>query len=402
MKAYLLGVFSVMLIALFSCSEAQPKFPTESFNEMRGELIADGRVALMETDYQLDSSSGLFEVTVITTVDSAVEAIQDWADLQDDIKLNKVKILPDQELSSNWALIRLSAANIRAEGRHSAELVTQAIMGTPVRVLQKKDDWYRIRTPDRYIGWVDPAALTMKSSSELDEWRQSPRAMYMGFSGRAWVAPQPNVQAVSDLVMGAILIETGKQQRGFKEVMLPDGRLAWVAAEQLESLEEVIRQTQEVQAAQLEWAGKEMMGVPYLWGGTSSKGVDCSGFTKTLYWMNGWVLPRDASQQVHVGKEVPVTDSLEELKAGDLVYFGRYRQDGSPKVTHVALHIGERMILHSSGEVKIESLNPTDSLFNEYRYSSILSARRILGQGTQFGIQTIAKHPWYITQDLLQ
>ena len=97
-----------------------------------------------------------------------------------------------------------------------------------------------------------------------------------------------------------------------------------------------------------------------------------------------------------------MTDSLEQLEEGDLLYFGRYREDGSPKVTHVALHIGDRMILHSSGEVKIESLNPTDSLFNAYRYNSILSARRILGQGTQFGIQTVAAHPWYFTQDLLQ
>jgi SH3-like domain-containing protein len=402
MKASLLWAIAILSIIFYGCEEDHVDFPQQSFDEMRSAFIEDGRVALLEADYRLDSLTNQLEVRVLTTVDTALQAIQDWANQEKGIRLQEIQLLPDDHLAASWALVRLSAANIRSEGRHSAELVTQAIMGTPVRVLQEKNDWYRIQTPDHYIGWVDPSALSFMTSTELEEWRQSERVMYMEFSGRAWAAPQPNVQAVCDLVMGAILIPTGQQKRGYKEVQLPDGRLAWIGAEEAESLEEVIGRTEEVQAAELEWSGKEMMGAPYLWGGTSSKGVDCSGFTKTLYWMNGWLLPRDASQQVHVGKEVPVTDSLEQLEEGDLLYFGRYREDGSPKVTHVALHIGDRMILHSSGEVKIESLNPTDSLFNAYRYNSILSARRILGQGTQFGIQTIAAHPWYFTQDLLQ
>ena len=104
---------------------------------------------------------------------------------------------------------------------------------------------------------------------------------------------------------------------------------------------------------------KQYVGIPYLWGGMSTKGFDCSGFVRTVYLMNGVVLPRNADQMVSLGVEV---SDFTKLKAGDLVFFGQkgglLKKD---KISHVALYIGDGRIIHSSHIVRINSLNKDDA-----------------------------------------
>src|SRR5699024_4878699 len=94
---------------------------------------------------------------------------------------------------------------------------------------------------------------------------------------------------------------------------------------------------------------KTMTGAPYLWGGTSTKGMDCSGFTKTIFFMNGWVIPRDASQQVHAGESIDTSEGFDNLRPGDLLFFGRPATETSPqRVVHVGMWIGNNEFIHSS------------------------------------------------------
>jgi hypothetical protein len=137
------------------------------------------------------------------------------------------------------------------------------------------------------------------------------------------------------------------------------------------------------------------MGTPYLWGGTSIKGVDCSGFVKTVYFLNGCILARDASQQALYGKDIPINNEF-EFNPGDLVFFGRHAKEDKPeRITHVGLYLGDSEFIHSSGMVKINSFDSTQANYSRYRTISLLKVRRIFGNIDSQGIQSVKNHPWY-------
>ena len=93
-----------------------------------------------------------------------------------------------------------------------------------------------------------------------------------------------------------------------------------------------------------------LSGKPYLWGGTSTQAMDCSGFTKMAYYLNGYVIPRDASQQVNAGVDVPLDNDFSQLRRGDLLFFGTYREDGSERTTHVGFYVGDGRFLHAGAD----------------------------------------------------
>jgi len=135
---------------------------------------------------------------------------------------------------------------------------------------------------------------------------------------------------------------------------------------------------------------KSYLGRPYLWGGTSGNGMDCSGFTKTVLFQNGWLLPRDASQQVLVGMPIETDTTLKNILPGDFLFFGRKANDQqTEKVTHVAIYLGEGEIIHSSGYIRIQSLKRGDSTFTEQRLRSLLKATRPLMAPKEHGIHSL-------------
>lgn len=295
-------------------------------------------------------------------------------------------------LASQSALVNISVCNIRSIPKHSGELSTQSIMGTPLKVWKQSDNWYLIQTPDHYLGWVDGGGIALLNDDDMQQWKSSDRVVITTHG--AFVKDPLSENIVTDLVQGAIVKQYGIEG-GKRLVELPDGRRGYVPMESgrsfIEFFEEPIDPVEDI----IEDA-YTFMGRPYLWGGTSERAMDCSGFTKTIFYLNGMMLPRDASQQVHVGQPVETDEDLRNLVRGDLLFFGRKAAPGvKERITHVAVYLGEGRILHASGRVKIESLNPKDPDFAADRLATLVRAKRMTGSEASESVIRMLDHPWY-------
>lgn len=155
---------------------------------------------------------------------------------------------------------------------------------------------------------------------------------------------------------------------------MPDNRVGWVEEELV--LDEIAFRHIQADPDRIVSTAEVFLGIPYLWGGTSAKGFDCSGFVQTVYRMNNISLPRDANQIVTEGGLVEMDDQLENLKKGDMLFFGP-RQD---RINHCAVYIGGRRYIHSSTSsslVGLNSLDPEDPLYHEYLHETLRVVRRI-------------------------
>jgi len=283
-----------------------------------------------------------------------------------------------------WALASLSVSNLRAIPDHASELVSQVMMGTPLKVLDFKDKFYQVQTPEGYLGWLDAKGLVLLTEEEFDTWKKSHRFFYNRISGLA-TDINTDIDIVTDLVLGD-LFEGEQNGREMMKIKLPDGRTGFVARAECISFEEWISLEPDVESI-IAFA-KRMMGFPYLWGGASTKAADCSGFTKLMYYTQGIILTRDASQQVRYGQPIDIS-RLENLELGDLLFFG----NSAERPGHVGIHLGNGDFIHSSGRVHISSIIPGDPKHDPNR--NFVAARRIVNSPDSEGIIKVKNHPWY-------
>ncbi len=290
----------------------------------------------------------------------------------------------------NWALPRISVACMRAKPGHSSELVSQAIMGMPLRVLEKDGDWWSVETPDGYTGYIVDNSLAEKTAEEMAAWRTAPRLVVTApYQTRAYSSPTASGvrEAITDLVNGNIVEGSlDAPVNGRVEITLPDGRKGWADAADLTEISQWA--AQDFNPDVILDVAYSMEGTPYLWGGTSAKSLDCSGLAKVSYLANGIILMRDASQQAKTGRRIEAKD-WRTCRAGDLLFFGNPK---TGRVTHVAIYDHDGNYVHSSGRVKRNSVDPDSPA---YLTTPFLHAVRIAGSEGTPGITLARNHPWY-------
>ncbi len=227
----------------------------------------------------------------------------------------------------NTFLSTLSCIPCRQEANDRAEMVNQILFGEAYSVIEKKDKWLYIKTlHDKYEGWIDHRQH--EESQEADE----------NLSATLLRALSPDSR-LTDESGQSILISPGSP-------------LPWACHGQIGLNGRIFNihgSAGEGDKSRLIEFAMQFLNTPYLWGGRTIWGIDCSGFTQVVYAMAGQRIPRDASQQVHLGETV----DLDNTQPGDLAFFHNTAQ----KITHVGIVLQDQRIIHASGKVRIDVLD---------------------------------------------
>lgn len=276
----------------------------------------------------------------------------------------QVHLLPDSTVAGRTAgVVAVAVGNLRREPRHGAELVDQAILGTRLSILRERRGWYQVKTEWNYIGWMTGSSIAFRTDTPAPDVRV--RVNLAAIRATADATSALRLQAP----FGAAF-ETVARGGGFREIRLPDASTAFVSERDIEPIPDP---SPAPDGYRLVATASRFQGLPYLWGGNSSSGFDCSGFTQTVFREQGIQLPRDANMQIRLGTDVDTTGRFSNVQAGDLLYFGPTPE----RITHVALSLGGARIIHASDYVQINSLDPADGDFAPDRLRTLQAVKRL-------------------------
>ena len=256
------------------------------------------------------------------------------------------------------ALVLQPVIPLRAEASDRSEMVSQLLFGETCEVLLQQEKWSRVRCCyDGYEGWADNKQLHPLSDHEALQVEQWPIIVQQPFVTISLTSPS---LLPGETCLAPITIPMGSR--------LPAAHRTTIAALTIEHSIPLPESSPIITFGR----AYELLNAPYLWGGKTLMGIDCSGLTQTLFKTYGIRLPRDASQQQQQGSPV----SLEESRRGDLLFFS----NPQGRVTHVGIKFGPASVIHASGRVRIDSID-SEGIYNheEQRYTHHLhSIRRIL------------------------
>ena len=243
------------------------------------------------------------------------------------------------------AVVLQPVANMYSKASEDADVVSQAIYGANVTVLEQQENWVRIRTADDYTGWTPMAALRLAEPYATSGKVAEVTSLF------AHLYREQNVTKHAPLltVPFETRLEVTESTERWLAVRLPDGRAAYIQAG------DVTLNATRLSTAEMLALSQKFLGLPYTWGGTSSFGYDCSGFMQMLCRRRGYSLPRDAQPQADWSGAKPVERA--DLAPGDLLYFG----SSARHITHTGVYLGDGKFIdattHETPMVRIDDLN---------------------------------------------
>ena len=197
-----------------------------------------------------------------------------------------------------YAVTDFSVNYLREKPDFTAELGNQLLMGTPVEITDREGYWIQVLSPDPYRAWCVDMGLTEMSEEEILAYVAAPKYICTAMYSRLMEAPDSNADQISDLVAGDLVLAAGQGRKhvrkGYVRVMTPSGIEGYAEASDIEKFD-IWAGNADASAGNIISTARKFLGVPYLWGGTSVKGVDCSGFTRMVWFLNGVLLPRNAT-----------------------------------------------------------------------------------------------------------
>ena len=270
-------------------------------------------------------------------------------------------------------IINFSVCNVHQAEDSSSEMLTQGLLGMKAIILERRK-WIKIKLEnDDNEGWGHPKAITSLNPDE--QWTNSSKIIITAHYGFSYTQPDIHSQCVSDLVSGNRL-RLLQETNAFYKVEYPDKRQAYVPIAISQKEDEWKKQNQ-LDAPHILATAHSLMGIPYIWGGTSAKGMDCSGFVRLCFLLNGGSIPRDSYQQAQLGKRLELTENLSNLQPGDLLFFGIHvPQNPIHGVRHIGIHIADGRYIHSQGYIHINSLLKNDQDYDEENTKRFLFAQR--------------------------
>lgn len=398
-------LFSFVMLILFISSNSKAELPDSTIvgrvnalsSQVQKKYAPDKRIEYYQLKQQ--ANSPLTYSLELSRPEAAAELRSLLNSENLDVIINEVA-LPSKSLGDKvYGVSTLSVINTRYAPDHGAEMATQAGLGTPLKILKKEKGHFFVRTPDNYLSWTESAGVALMNKAEFEAWQTANKLIYTELFGQAYSEASETSLPVSDLVAGNIL-QILNISNGFYKVQFPDKRIAYIPLNKAQSFEQWEKRP-DPDAAQILKTARSFLGIPYLWGGTSIKGMDCSGFTKTSYFLNGIILPRDASQQALVGDKIDIFEgdtvniakSLRNLKPGDLLFFAGNKK--TLRVTHTAIYIGNGEFIQAAGLIRINSMIKGAKNYDDFQSRTLVGARRMLTALGEPEISRVKQHPYY-------